>query len=60
LREHKTGVRSLYYSAFAMGYILSVGYESYINVWSTEITVTRAHVGKLIGHNSPVVDAMFL
>jgi WD40 repeat protein len=50
----------LYYSPTNGGNILSVGYENYINVWSPEVSLTRSHVGKLVGHNAPVVDAMFL
>jgi len=40
LKEHKTGVRSLNYSPFFGGNILSVGHESYINVWSPEGSIS--------------------
>lgn len=60
LKEHKKGVRSLNYSPFHGGNILSVGHENYVNVWSPEGSINRSHIGKLEGHNSPVVCAKFI
>lgn len=60
LKEHKKGVRSLNYSPYHGGNILSVGHENYINVWSPEGSINRSHIGKLEGHNAPVVSAKFI
>lgn len=60
LKEHKTGVRSLNYTPFHGGNILSVGHEIYVNVWSPEGSIVRSHIGKLEGHNAPVVAAKFI
>jgi len=60
LKEHKTGVRSLDYSPYHGGNILSVAHENYINVWSPEGSISRSHVGKLEGHNAPVACAKFI
>jgi hypothetical protein len=35
-RGHLTGVRQLDYTVFGEGYVLSVGHERFINVWSLE------------------------
>lgn len=58
-QEHKTGVRKLSYCHLYNSCIASVGHESYIHVWSPEISLYKAHLGKLEGHNSTVVDAQF-
>ena len=60
LKEHKNGVRSLNYSPFHGGNILSVGHENYVNVWSPEGSINRSHIGKLEGHNAPVVSSKFI
>eukprot|EP00347_Sterkiella_histriomuscorum_P016786 403351858 len=60
LKEHKKGVRSLNYTPYHGGNILSVGHENYINVWSPEGSINRSHIGKLEGHNAPVVSAKFI
>jgi hypothetical protein len=35
-RGHLTGVRQLDYTVFGEGYVLSIGHERFINVWSLE------------------------
>ena len=58
-KEHKTGVRKLSYCHLYNSTIASVGHENYINLWSPEISLFKAHLGRLEGHNSTVVDAQF-
>ena len=43
-----------------MGTLISSGSENYINIWNPNAMLSQAHVGKLIGHQSPVVDAQFI
>ena len=57
--EHKTGVRRLSYCHLYNSSIASVGHENYINIWSPEMSLYKAHLGKLEGHNSTVIDAQF-
>ena len=58
-KEHKTGVRRLSYCHLYNSTIASVGHENYINLWSPEISLFKAYIGRLEGHNSTVVDAQF-
>lgn len=60
LVEHKTHVRRLCYNQKFGGTLLSIGSENYINVWTPNVSITRAHSGKLFGHSIPVVDAKFI
>jgi len=57
---HTTGVRSLDYTPDYSGYIVSVGHENIIKVWSPEVSIHRAYVGCLEGHNSAVMTAKFI
>jgi WD40 repeat protein len=59
--QHTKAIRSLDYNPnLGVGYILSVGFEYYINVWSPEVALNDAHKGKLEGHYSPVITCKFL
>ena len=53
------GVKGLTYSLDYGSNLLSFGFESHINVWCPEISITRAFVGKLEGHSSLVVCCKF-
>ena len=57
---HESGVRSLDYTPFYSGYIVSVGYECYTKVWSPEVSIKQAYAGMLEGHNVAVVSAKFI
>lgn len=59
--HHKSGIRCLDYNYnIGAGYILSVGFEYFINVWSPEVSIKDAFKGKLEGHYSPVIMCKFL
>ena len=49
LREHTKGVRQLSYNPNFGGFIISVGFERNIYVWSPEVTQTKSLIGKLEG-----------
>ena len=60
--HHSLGVRSLDYNPLIdnIGYILSVGFEYYINVYCTDLSIDEAFKGKLEGHYAPVISCKFL
>ena len=60
--HHSLGVRSLDYNPLidTAGYILSVGFEYFINVYCTDLSIDEAFKGKLEGHTAPVVSCKFL
>ena len=60
--QHTLGVRSLNYNSLIdnAGYILSVGFEYYINVFCPDLSIDEAFKGKLEGHTAPVVSCKFL
>ena len=60
--HHTLGVRSLDYNPLIdnVGYILSVGFEYYINVYCTDLSIDDAFKGKLEGHYAPVISCKFL
>ena len=60
--QHSLGVRSLNYNPLIdnVGYVLSVGFEYFINVYCTDLSIDEAFKGKLEGHSSPVVSCKFL
>ena len=60
--QHKLGVRALNYNPYIEnnGYILSVGFEYFINIYCTDISLEESFKGKLEGHYAPVVTAKFL
>ena len=60
--NHSLGVRSLDYNPLIenVGYILSVGFEYFINLYCTDLSIEEAYKGKLEGHYAPVISAKFL
>ena len=60
--NHSLGVRSLDYNPLieSVGYILSVGFEYYINLYCTDLSIDEAYKGKLEGHYAPVITCKFL
>ena len=60
--HHTLGIRSLCYNPFIEnnGYILSVGFEYFINIYCTDLSIEEAYKGKLEGHYSPVINCQFL
>ena len=60
--QHSLGVRSLNFNPFIEnnGYILSVGFEYFINIYCTDISLEESYKGKLEGHYAPVITAQFL
>ena len=60
--QHSLGVRSLNYNPYIEnnGYILSVGFEYFINIYCTDISLEESYKGKLEGHFAPVINAKFL
>ena len=60
--NHSLGVRSLNYNPLieSVGYILSVGFEYYINVYCTDLSIDEAYKGRLEGHYAPVISCNFL
>ena len=60
--HHSLGVRSLNYNPFIEnnGYILSVGFEYFINIYCTDLSIEESYKGKLEGHYSPVINCQFL
>ena len=60
--QHTLGVRSLDYNPLIdnAGYVLSVGFEYYINVYCTDLSIDEAFKGKLDGHSAPVISCKFL
>ena len=60
--HHTLGVRSLDYNPLIdnVGYVLSVGFEYYINVYCTDLSIDDAFKGKLEGHYAPVISCKFL
>jgi len=60
--HHNLGVRSLDYNPLIdnVGYVLSVGFEYFINVYCTDLSLEDAFKGKLEGHYAPVISCKFL
>ena len=60
--HHSLGVRSLNFNPYIEnnGYILSVGFEYFINIYCTDISLEESYKGKLEGHYAPVITAHFL
>ena len=60
--QHTLGVRSLDYNPLIdnAGYVLSVGFEYYINVYCTDLSIDEAFKGRLDGHSAPVISCKFL
>ena len=49
LTEHVKGVRMLSYNPNYGGFIISVGFERNVYVWSPEVTTRKSLIGKLEG-----------
>eukprot|EP01022_Parablepharisma_sp_SALTPOND_P033267 TRINITY_DN88388_c0_g1_i1.p1 TRINITY_DN88388_c0_g1~~TRINITY_DN88388_c0_g1_i1.p1 ORF type:complete len:1327 (-),score=132.42 TRINITY_DN88388_c0_g1_i1:797-4777(-) len=58
--KHSTGVRALDYISDFPGYIVSIGHENIIKLWSPEVSIKQAYVGTLEGHNAAVISAKFI
>ena len=54
------GVRGMTYEYDYGGYLISYGFENYLNVWCPEVSLTRSFVGKLEGHSAIIVAAKFI
>ena len=59
---HSLGVRHLDYNPYLdlNGYIISTGFEIYINIFSTDLSLDEAYKGRLEGHFVPVINCKFL
>ena len=59
---HDLGVRSLDYNPLieGIGYIVSVGFEYYINLYCADLSIDEAYKGKLEGHYAPVISCKFI
>ena len=59
---HKLGVKHLDYNPLidTNGYIISSGFEYFINMYSTDLSIDEAYKGKLEGHYAPIVNCIFL
>ena len=59
---HSLGVRHLDYNPNidSTGYIISTGFEYFINIYSTDLSIEEAYKGKLEGHYAPVITCHFL
>ena len=58
---HKLGVRQLDYNPYLDGgYILSVGFEYFINLYNLEYSLEDAYKGKLEGSFSSIVSCQFI
>ena len=60
--NHSLGVRSLSFNPYieSNGYILSVGFEYFVNIYCTDLSIEEAYRGKLEGHYAPVITCQFL
>ena len=58
---HKLGVRQLNYNSYLDGgYILSVGFEYFINIYNLKYSLEDAYKGKLEGSFSSIVSCQFI
>jgi WD40 repeat protein len=48
------------YSPVNGGFLISVGYEIFANVWCPESVVSDILIGKFKGHARPIVDTKFI
>ena len=60
--NHSLGVKHIIYNPHIdlNGLILSSGFEYFINIYCTDLSIEEAHKGRLEGHNAPVVSCEFL
>ena len=61
-QKNKEWLLSLNYNPFIEnnGYILSLGFEYFINIYCTDLSIEEAYKGKLEGHYTPVINCQFL
>ena len=57
---HEKGIRVLCYQKENGGNMISIGNETYANVWTPESLVSDMHNGRLIGHTKSIIDGKFL
>ena len=58
---HKLGIRQLDYNPnLDGGYVLSIGFEYYINLYNLEYTLEDAYKGKLEGSFCPIISCQFI
>ena len=50
----------LSYSSLYGSNLLSYGFETYINIWCPEVSITRPFIGKLEGHSHLVCICRFM
>ncbi|CAD8060727.1 unnamed protein product [Paramecium primaurelia] len=56
----KRGVKGLSYNQDYGSNLISYGFETFINVYCPEVSITRAYIGRLEGHSSLVVTCKFI
>ena len=54
------GVRGITYSSNYGSNLLSYGFANHISIWSPEVSITRAFIGRLEGHNNLIVLCKFI
>ena len=61
-KYHNLGVKHLDYNPNLEfnGYIISTGFEYYINIFNTDLSIDDAYKGKLEGHFVPVINCRFI
>ena len=61
-KYHNLGVKHLDYNPNLEfnGYIISTGFEYYINIFCTDLSLDDAYKGKLEGHFVPVINCKFI
>lgn len=57
---HEKGIRMLCYQKENGGNMISIGNETFANVWAPESLVSDMHNGRLQGHKKAIVDGKFL
>jgi hypothetical protein len=57
---HEKGIRGIRYQNFNGSQMLTFGNEVYAKVWNPESLISDIYVGKLSGHQQPIVDAQYL
>lgn len=59
--EHNNkGIKKLSYYPDGGGFLITIGYEVFANVWGPEAMVSDIHLGKLKGHARPLIDTKFI
>ena len=61
-KYHNLGVKHLDYNPNLElnGYIISTGFEYYINIFNTDLSLDDSYKGKLEGHFVPVINCRFI